>query len=120
MGKKVLLVEDEFNIRQNIKALLELEEFEVIDVVNGIEALSAIETQSFDLIISDIMMTAMNGIELLNLLRSKSGTKKIPVILLTAKPQREIIDFLKDGNTFYLAKPFSFDQLIFSVQEALH
>jgi len=119
MDEMILLVEDEFNIRQNIKALLELEEFTITDVKNGEEAVSALEKKHFDLIITDVMMTKMNGVELLKHIRSNSKTQAVPVILITAKPKKEIQNYLEPNKTYYLAKPFNFESLIASVQKAL-
>lgn len=117
---KILLVEDEMHIRLNIKSMLELEDYQVVDVTDGIEALSKLENEQFDLVITDIMMQNINGFELLEIIRSNDNIADLAVILVTAKSEKEILSVIaNDKKTYYLAKPFSFAELINSVEFAL-
>jgi two-component system, sensor histidine kinase and response regulator len=116
----ILLVEDEKNIRINIKTMLEIEGYHVIDAADGLEAVDMLALHSFDLIVTDIMMQNMNGLELLNFVRSNSLLKQLPIVFVTAKPQKDIQDLL-NGNerNFYLGKPFSFVDLKNVVKKAI-
>jgi DNA-binding response OmpR family regulator len=118
--KKILLVEDEFYIRLNIKLMLELENFDVIDVLNGLEALPYINNEDFDAVITDVMMYGMDGIDLLARLRAHPKTSTVPVFFITAKPERELTNVIQaNENIHFIAKPFSFSVLFEKLNEVL-
>jgi len=117
--KRILLVEDEINIRFNIKTMLEIEFYDVVDVQDGSDALIKLEEENYDLVITDIMMNNLGGLELLEHIRTNEKLAQLPVILVTAKPEKEVSDILDDPLNFYLGKPFSFDNLIATVNSAL-
>lgn len=120
-NNKVLLVEDEMQIRLNMKMMLEIEEYEVVDVNDGLEALAQLAIRSFDLIITDIMMQNMDGLELLKNVRANEQICHLPVIFVTAKPEKDIVDFIQhDKRNFYLGKPFSFNNLKLTAKKALN
>jgi len=116
---KILLVEDDKNIKFNIKSMLELEDYEVVDVENGSSAFVELGKQSYNLIITDIMMVNMDGLELLALIRKNKLLKNIPVILVTAKSIKELPEMIFDSKCFFLGKPFSYDHLLETVKIAL-
>ncbi|RIB22044.1 hypothetical protein C2G38_1036383 [Gigaspora rosea] len=108
---KILLVEDNTDMRNHLERLLR-KEFEVYCVYNGYEAIIFL-TKSIelpDLILSDVMMPNINGCELLNMLRSNITTRLIPIILLTARADEN--SGLEYGADDYLVKPFSSRELI--------
>ena len=106
----IALVDDENSIRTSVSLALESEGFKVDVFQNGIEALEALESKTYDLGLFDIKMPKMDGNELLSKVRnSKSESlKKMPVIFLTSKDQEqdEIIG-LRMGAADYITKPFS-------------
>ena len=106
----IALVDDEESILTSVSLSLESEGFSVDTCPNGIEALKALETKSYDLGLFDIKMPKMDGNELLSKVRaSKIETlKKMPIIFLTSKDheQDEIIG-LRMGASDYIKKPFS-------------
>ena len=106
----IALVDDEESILTSVSLSLESEGFSVDTFPNGIEALKALETKSYDLGLFDIKMPKMDGNELLSKVRaSKIETlKKMPIIFLTSKDheQDEIIG-LRMGAADYIKKPFS-------------
>ena len=106
----IALVDDEESILTSVSLSLESEGFEVDTFLNGIEALKALETKSYDLGLFDIKMPKMDGNELLNKVRSSKieKLKELPIIFLTSKDQEqdEIIG-LRMGASDYIKKPFS-------------
>ena len=116
---KILLVEDQRNIRINMKAILELEEYLVHDSSDGFQALAAVKKYNFDLVISDIKMNTMDGLELVSQIRQISAYMNIPIILVTAKQKNEILEILGNKYIYYLPKPFTYNELIQEVENSL-
>jgi len=86
---KVLLVEDDNNLREIYEARLTAEGYEIITAQNGEEALSAAKQNKPDLVISDVMMPRISGFEMLDILRNTDELKNTKVIMLTALGQAE-------------------------------
>lgn len=104
-ARRILVVDDEPRMIGFIRMNLELENFQVIEAHNGLEALEMIRTQLPDLVLLDIMMPKLDGYEILRMLREFST---IPVIMLTAKGEEEdIVKGLELGADDYIPKPFS-------------
>ena len=106
----IALVDDEYSIRTSVSLALESEGFKVDVFQNGLEAIEALESKSYDLGLFDIKMPKMDGNELLSKVRSskKDSLKEMPIIFLTSKDQEqdEIIG-LRMGAADYITKPFS-------------
>ena len=106
----IALVDDEESILTSVSLSLESEGFKVDTFVNGVEALEALEKNSYDLGLFDIKMPKMDGNELLNKVRTSKieKLKELPIIFLTSKDQEqdEIIG-LRMGASDYIKKPFS-------------
>tara|TARA_Y100001970_G_scaffold60101_1_gene76569 strand:+ start:15481 stop:16194 length:714 start_codon:yes stop_codon:yes gene_type:complete len=106
----IALVDDENSIRTSVSIALESEGFEVDVFQNGLEALEAMETKTYDLGLFDIKMPKMDGNELLTKVRSSKNEslRGMPIIFLTSKDQEqdEIIG-LRMGAADYITKPFS-------------
>ncbi|AIY72941.1 TPA: response regulator transcription factor [Bacillus tropicus] len=114
MKKRILIIEDEENIREVCKQYLEREEYEVYTAVNGKEGWELFLTHQPDLIILDLMMPQKNGWELCEEIRQKSN---VPIIMLTAKgEERNRILGLTIGADDYLTKPFSPHELVLRIQ----
>ncbi|ANC20178.1 PhoP family transcriptional regulator [Bacillus cereus] len=114
MKKRILIVEDEENIREVCKRYLEREEYEVYIAVNGKEGWDLFLTHQPDLIILDLMMPKKDGWELCEEIRQQSN---VPIIMLTAKgEERDRILGLTMGADDYLTKPFSPRELVLRVQ----
>jgi len=107
---KILVVEDEKDIRELIEIHLIKEGYEVIIAEDGIKALDLFNDNSFDLAVLDVNMPKLNGFKLLNKIRKRS---KLPVILLTARSSDEDkILGLGLGADDYLTKPISMIELV--------
>ncbi len=115
---RILLAEDEENIRDIVKLNLELENYEVVETDNGKEAVHLFHEQHFDLIILDVMMPEMNGFEVCEQIRLSNTS--VPVIFLTAKDtSQDRIMGLKKGADDYLTKPFTLEELLLRIQNLL-
>lgn len=115
---RILLVEDEENIREVVKLNLELEQFEVVGAENGKEALRLFREQHFDLIILDVMLPEIDGLQILEQIRLTD--LEIPVIFLTARDTvADRISGLKKGADDYLTKPFVLEELLLRVNNLI-
>ena len=116
----ILVVEDDALMAEGIADILSLEGFEVATAPNGRAALAKMQTQTPDLVLSDIMMPEMNGHEFCALVRANPAWRTLPFIFLTALGQK--IDQrlgLELGADDYLAKPFEPDDLLVAVRTRL-
>jgi len=106
--KKVLVIEDDISLAENIKAYLELKEYVAKVAHDGIEGLNLCETFSPDLVLSDVMMPEMDGFSMLKQLQKIR--KDIPVIILTGKNKLKDL-FEVEGIQAFLTKPFNMVEL---------
>ena len=117
---KVLIAEDEADIRQLISFNLERESYNTLLAGDGEEAVLMAYNKIPDLIILDLMLPKMDGFSVFKELRLDSRTKDIPVIMLTAKAQLDdVIAGLEMGADDYLTKPFSPKELVLRVRALL-
>ena len=117
---KVLIAEDEADIRQLISFNLERESYDTLLAGDGEEAVLIAYNKIPDLIILDLMLPKMDGFSVFKELRLDSRTKDIPVIMLTAKAQLDdVISGLEMGADDYLTKPFSPKELVLRVKALL-
>ena len=117
---KVLIAEDEADIRQLISFNLERESYDTLLAGDGEEAVLIAYNKIPDLIILDLMLPKMDGFSVFKELRLDSRTKDIPVIMLTAKAQLDdVIAGLEMGADDYLTKPFSPKELVLRVKALL-
>jgi signal transduction histidine kinase/CheY-like chemotaxis protein/ligand-binding sensor domain-containing protein/AraC-like DNA-binding protein len=119
---KVLIVEDNHDMRQFVEQLLS-DVYTVFSVGNGKRAIEYLEEHEgqIDLIVSDVMMPIMDGFELLNQVKKHPIWRKIPVILLTARAdQMDKLQALTTGVDDYLTKPFSNEELLVRTKNLLY
>lgn len=111
---KILIVEDDSELRQLFSHVLKKHGYSVIGVDNGAEALKTLELTYFDLIISDIMMPVMDGYELVSSIRNSGLTT--PVLMITAK---DAFDDMKlgfiSGTDDYMVKPINVNEMVLRV-----
>ncbi|MEM7554464.1 MAG: EAL domain-containing response regulator [Cyanobacteria bacterium P01_A01_bin.84] len=113
---RILLIEDEAPVRENLSELLESEGFEVVAAPDGKVGIDLAITHIPDLIICDLMMPNLDGYGVLNKLRNEASTVAIPLIFLTAKASRA--DFRQGmdlGADDYLTKPFTRAELLSAI-----
>lgn len=118
-GKEILLAEDNATNRMVVTRILRKHGAKIVEAVNGVEALSTLDVQAFDLLLTDIFMPEMGGKELVRLLRKgNSINAKIPVIALTAMGDMHEAEDLKSyGVDQVVLKPFNTRDLINAVAE---
>jgi CheY-like chemotaxis protein len=127
-GKTVLVVDDEPNVRQYLRAILEDAGFSVVMAADGEEALNMIKQKRPDFISLDLVMPRKSGYKLLYELRKDSALSRIPVLIVTAHAkdelgQKDLDDLLENrvmsGPGTYLEKPVSPDAYVRAIQRAL-
>lgn len=107
-NKKIMVVDDEADIRELIRFNLEKEGFEVVSVSDGETALEEARLRQPDLILLDVMLPGMDGVEVCFKLKSDVAFKSIPIVMLSAKSdESDQLVGLKIGADDYLVKPFS-------------
>lgn len=115
--KRILIVDDEEDIRNIVGIYLENNDFETVKAKNGYEALEAINNERIDLAILDVMMQGMDGFTLCIKIREKTN---IPIIMLSAKDQdMDKVMGLTTGADDYIAKPFNPIELLARVRAQL-
>ncbi len=118
---RILVAEDEKDIRELITLTLQFNGFEVVGVNDGVEAVrAATEDPTVDLILMDVRMPRMTGYDACRILKEQEETRHIPVIFLSAKGQEtEVQAGLQVGAVEYILKPFAPDALIRKLREVL-
>jgi len=110
MKAKILLVEDDINLGDVLRDYLELQDYEVVKALNGKEGLQVYNSQTFDLLLLDVMLPLMDGFTLAAEIREIN--RQVPIIFLTARGQMEDrVTGFKAGCDDYLTKPFSSEEL---------
>lgn len=115
--KKILLIEDNLEVRENTAEILELAGFDVLTAENGKLGVELAKAEKLDLIICDIMMPELDGYGVLHILTKSPDTAKIPFIFLTAKAERsDMRKGMSLGADDYLTKPFDDTELLDAVE----
>src|SRR5699024_2740473 len=117
MKSKILVVDDEWNMRNLIKIYLSKEHFQVEEAVDGKEAIQMAQQISYDLMILDIMLPDIDGWEVCKTVRK---TSLIPILMLTARNDvKDRVQGLNLGADDYLIKPFAAEELVARVNALL-
>jgi signal transduction histidine kinase/ligand-binding sensor domain-containing protein/DNA-binding response OmpR family regulator len=108
----ILIAEDNLDIQDSLKEILEQENYHILQAFDGVEALKIASTSLPDLIISDVMMPNMDGFELSKKIKSSGITSHIPIIILTAKTAlKDKAEGYETGADAYIEKPYDEDIL---------
>ena len=117
---KILIAEDERDIRELVNFSLQFGGFTVVQAANGAEAVEQAQKELPDLILMDVRMPKMTGYEACRQMKSMPELRDIPVVFLSAKGQEtEIQTGLEAGAEEYILKPFAPDELVKQVQAVL-
>lgn len=118
--KKILVIEDNEEVRENLEEILELSGYEVVTAEDGKVGVEKALTTAPDLILCDVMMPHLDGFGVLNILSKKSLTASVPFVFLTAKTEKN--DFRRGmnlGADDYITKPFYKDELLDVIETRL-
>ena len=120
MAKRILVVDDDENILNLERTILEQKGFHVTPAGGGAEALSLLGSQDFDLVLLDVMMPEVDGFTVCRKIKEDSRLKDIPVIFLTAKGGGEALaEGFESGAIMYINKPFTANKLLTIVNTML-
>jgi signal transduction histidine kinase/CheY-like chemotaxis protein len=117
---RVLVADDNTDMREYVARLLRGRGWEVDGVANGRQALEHVRARTPDLVVSDVMMPEMDGVELIGALRADEATRAVPVVLLSARAGEEArVEGMRAGADDYLVKPFAARELLARVETQL-
>ena len=120
MGKRIMTVDDSASVRQMVAFTLKGAGYEVMEAVDGKDALSKVKASPVKMVITDLNMPNMDGIELIRHLRSDAAFKFVPIVLLTTESQASKKQEGKAaGATGWIVKPFKPEQLLKVVKKVL-
>ena len=121
MMARVLVVEDDPDVRRLVEMKLKLDGIETLTATNGQEALDVLAESPVDLVILDLQMPVMGGIETCRRIREDDELSGIPIVMLTARAQAaDIQEGLSTGADDYVVKPFSPRELLGRVRGILN
>jgi DNA-binding response OmpR family regulator len=119
-GRRVLVVEDDTNIRDLVLLHLGLEGFNAVSAADGNEGLRLAKSEPFDLVILDLMLPGLDGVTVCRAIRRDSNNRDVPVLMLTARrDESDKVLGLESGADDYLTKPFGIRELIARVRALL-
>ena len=118
VNMKILVVDDSATMRRIVSNVLSMLGFaNITTAINGKEALQALGSDDFDLVVSDWKMEPINGLDLLKKIRGDEKLKDLPFIMLSAESdKRSIIETINNGVSEYIVKPFSKETLKGKIQ----
>jgi len=117
---KILAVDDSASMRQMVSFTLKSAGFDVSEAADGVEALKVAQSQSFDVVISDVNMPNMDGLTLVKELRSLGAYKFTPILMLTTESSADKKQAGRAaGATGWIVKPFNPDQLLATVNKVV-
>ena len=120
MGKTIMTVDDSTSVRQMVSFTLREAGYDVMEAVDGKDALSKLNGTSVNMIITDLNMPVMDGIQLIRELRSLPAYKFTPILMLTTESQEgKKAEGKTAGATGWIVKPFTPDQLLSVISKVL-
>jgi DNA-binding response OmpR family regulator len=120
MAKRILVVDDDENILNLEKTILEQRGFDVIGAGGGAQALELLSQRTFDLVLLDVMMPEVDGFTVCRRIKEDPRLKDLPVIFLTAKGGGEALaEGFESGAVMYINKPFTANKLLTIVNTML-
>ena len=118
---KILVIEDDENIRESLVELLEMKSYVLLSADNGIQGLEKAKSEKPDLILCDVMMPGLNGYEVIEAVRRTAELSRVPFVFLSAKAMENDVERgIKLGANIYLTKPFRAQELFSVVDQLLN
>lgn len=116
----ILAVDDSASMRQMVSFTLKGAGFDVVEAVDGVDALNKAKGQKFDLVISDVNMPNMDGLTLIKELRATPGFQFTPMLMLTTESSSDKkMEGKAAGATGWIVKPFNPDQLLATINKVI-
>jgi two-component system chemotaxis response regulator CheY len=113
MAKRVMTVDDSATVRQVLQMTLEGAGYEVLQAVDGVDALKKLENETVDMLVTDLNMPRLDGINLIEQIRQKPGNRFMPIIMLTTEADDNKRQAGKAaGASGWIVKPFKAEQLL--------
>ncbi|NCN10737.1 MAG: response regulator [Leptospira sp.] len=120
MAKKILIIDDSAVFRKIVSVHLKNAEFELIEAVDGKDAIEKLKDTKVDLIVSDMNMPNMNGLTFIKVIKEDPNLKFTPIVMLTTESQEEKKkQGLEAGARAWLTKPFSPEELLQTIQKLI-
>jgi two-component system chemotaxis response regulator CheY len=120
MERTILAVDDSPTVRMMVSFTLQQSGYRVIEAVDGHDALSKLDGQQVDMVITDLNMPKLNGIDFIRGVRSKPASRFTPIIMLTTESQdRKKQEGRAAGATGWIVKPFKPEQLVAVVRKVI-
>lgn len=120
MAKKILIIDDSAGIRQVVSETLKTAGYEVIEGVDGVDAMAKLNGQKIHLVICDVNMPNMDGISFVKEIKQLPDYKFVPIIMLTTLSQeRKKLEGLSAGAKAWIVKPFQPGQLLHTVSKLI-
>lgn len=120
MAKTILAVDDSASMRQMVKLTLGTAGYQIVEAVDGREALAKAKSGSFNMVLTDLNMPNMDGLTLIRELRTLSTYRGIPIVFLTTESDAgKKAEAKAAGATAWIVKPFQQDQLLGVVRKIL-
>ncbi len=120
MAKKIMSVDDSASVRQMVSFTLKKEGYEVVEAVDGNDALHKLGSTRVDMVITDLNMPNLDGIGLIRALRADPTHRFVPAVMLTTESQQAVKEEgKKAGATGWIVKPFRPEQLVAVVKRVL-
>ncbi|MFQ5459025.1 MAG: sigma-54-dependent transcriptional regulator, partial [Myxococcota bacterium] len=115
---KILVVDDELSMREFLEIMLKKAGYDVESVADPEQALMHVENDTYDLVITDVLMPKMNGLDLLR--KIKEVSPEVVVLMMTAFATTETaVQAMKEGAYDYITKPFKVDEIQLIIEKAL-
>jgi DNA-binding response OmpR family regulator len=121
MPKRVCIVDDHLNIREMMRFALLLQGLDVVEAVDGADALEKIVAQGIDMVLLDLVMPQMDGLEMLRCLREMEAFAETPVVIVSCHDDIEARNRARElGALYWLKKPFRISELQLVVENGLN
>ena len=118
--KRILIVDDEDDIRKMLKLRLQALDYEILEAGDGQDGLDKARSEKPDLMILDLMLPKMDGYKVCRMLKFDEKYKHIPIIMFTARGEERSKEISKEmGADVYVQKPFETDALVGKIRELL-
>lgn len=120
--KKILFIEDEAILQKALRDILDQEEYQIIEALNGEVGLNLAKNEKLDLILLDFVLPKMHGLEILEQIKKDPNTKDIPIIILTnLESTKDVEKALELGATTYLVKAnYSLEEIAIKIKEIIN